>query len=224
MPGLRVRAMFGRPCGAPFFLERVLTKVLCRLLISLTLAAAATAGTLPEGMERPMTVDDLPAGYPPKMGDISGTLGGKAMAWETFDYSIGAFDASAQARVDWETKEVSLHITGMKPGKPDEDRQRILIKADFGTALQPGPAAGVAQVLFLRGKDSDGPRLVSDRETAEVVLDSIGPQVADSYSRRMTGHVSARLCPVGWAFTKCQDVTLRFDTDVQVDGEVPINP
>lgn len=216
--------MFGRPCGAPFFLERVLAKVLCSLLISLTLTAPAPAETPPVAIERPMTVEDLPAGYPPKMGDISGTLGGKAMAWETFDYLIGAFDASAQARVDWETKVVSLNIMGMKPGKPDDDRQRIWIKADFGNTLQPGPAAGVAQVLFLRGKDSDGPRLVSDGATAKVVLDSIGPQVADSYSRRMRGHVSARLCPVGWVFKKCQDVTLRFDTDVQIDGDVPIKP
>jgi hypothetical protein len=192
------------------------------LLIVLALAAPALAQT--DGVETAITEADLPPGYPPKMGDISGTLGGKAIAWETFDYSIGAFDASAQARVDWETKVVSLNIMGMKPGKPDDDRQRIWIKADFGNTLQPGPAAGVAQVLFLRGKDSDGPRLVSDGATAKVVLDSIGPQVADSYSRRMRGHVSARLCPVGWVFKKCQDVTLRFDTDVQIDGDVPIKP
>lgn len=165
-----------------------------------------------------------PPGYPPKMGEISGTLGGKPVAWETFDYSIGAFDASAQVRADWETKVVSLSIMGMKPGKPDEDRQRIWIKAGFGTTLQPGPTVGGAEVVLLRGKDLEGPRLVSQAETVDLVLESIGPQAADSYSRRMTGHVSARLCPVGWAFKKCQDVTLRFDTDVQIDGDFPIKP
>lgn len=199
-----------------------MTKGLCSLLISLTLAAPAMAGILPEAIERPMTVEDLPAGYPPKMGEISGTLGGKAMAWETFDYSIGAFDASAQARMDWESKVVSLNIMGMKPGKPDDGRQRIWIKAEFGPTLKPGPSEGAVEVLLLRGKDIDGPRLVSDGRMVEVVLDSIGPKAEDSYSRRMTGHVAARLCPVDWMFKKCQDVMLTFDTDVQIDGDFPI--
>lgn len=205
-------------------MERMLAKVLYSLLMSLTLAAPGIAETVPEAIEHPMTTEDLPAGYPPKMGDITGTLGGKPMAWETFDYSIGTFDASAQARADWESKVISLNLMGMKPGKPDDDRQRIWIKAEFGTTLQPGPTVGVIEVVLLRGNDTEGPRLVSQGETVDMVLDSIGPKVADSYSRRMTGHVSARLCPMGWAFRKCQDVVLRFDTDVQIDGDFPIKP
>ena len=60
----------------------------------------------------PLTREDLPPGYPPKMGEITGTLGGKPVAWETFDYSIGAFDASAQARADWNTRVISLSLMG----------------------------------------------------------------------------------------------------------------
>lgn len=191
------------------------------LMLTLALGAPLAAQT---GIEMPLTREDLPPGYPPKMGEITGTLGGKPVAWETFDYSIGAFDASAQARADWNTRVISLSLMGMKPGKPDDDRQRIWIEAEFGTTLQLGPSLGAAKVRLLRGKDIEGPRLVSEGATAEVVLDSIGPKMADSYSRHMTGHVSARLCPVGWLFRKCQDVTLRFDTDVQIDGDFPIKP
>ena len=38
----------------------------------------------------------LPEGYPPQIGAVSASLGGAAQAWDTYDYSIGAFDASVQ--------------------------------------------------------------------------------------------------------------------------------
>lgn len=38
---------------------------------------------------------ELPEGYPPVMGDVHANVGGRDVAWQTFDFSIGAFDASA---------------------------------------------------------------------------------------------------------------------------------
>lgn len=165
-----------------------------------------------------------PPGYPPKMGEISGTLGDKPVAWETFDFSIGAFDASAWADADWTTKAVTAHLMGYAPGKPDEMAFRILIKGGFGAALRTGAADAPVTVAILGGKDIDGPRLTSDGQQAELVIDSIGPKVADSYSRRVMGHVTARLCPKGWLFRKCQDLSVRFDTEMQVSNALNITP
>jgi hypothetical protein len=182
---------------------------------------AAALGTLLLAAAPLWAQDDLPPGYPPKMGEISGTLGGKAVAWETFDFSIGAFDASAQATQDGASGEVTLRLVGHRPGEPDNRQMRATIEGSFGPALRPGAAADV-EIAIYRGADWDGPRLTSAGQNAELVIDSIGPKVADSYSRRVTGHASARLCPKNWLLKSCQDVVLRFDTDVQIDGTLPI--
>jgi hypothetical protein len=167
--------------------------------------------------------EDPGPGYPPKMGRISGTLAGKPVAWETYDFSIGAFDASAWADRDWETKAVTARLTGYKPGDPDEMRQRIHIRGGFGLALRTG-AAEAPLVEILRGKDFDGPRLSSKGQRAEVVIDSIGPKVEGSYSRQVTGRASARLCPVEWLFKSCQDIEVTFDTQMQMGTEMAITP
>lgn len=184
--------------------------------ILLLAAAPTTAQVVVDGGE------DLPANYPPKMGDITGTLDGKPVAWATYDFSIGAFDASAGATSDWDTKVVNLQIIGYTPGDPQNDRMRVRLKGDFGTILRPGPATAAVEIAILRTRDWDGARLTSEGNRAELVIDSIGPKVPDSYSRHMTGHASAELCPKKWLFKSCKTIELRFDTDVQIDGEMTI--
>lgn len=198
--------------------------IACRLLICLAVALPAAA--LPARADQPVALEaqeDLPADYPPKMGEITGTLGGKPVIWETFDFSVGAFDASAWADADWTTKEVSARLMGYKPGLPDDLRGRIYIQGDFGPALRTGAAANPV-VEYLRGRDPDGPRLSSEGQTAEFVIDSIGPQVENSYSRRVTGHVTARLCAKDWPLKPCQDITLSFDTDMQMGSTLTVTP
>lgn len=184
--------------------------------ILLLAAAPTTAQVVVDGGE------DLPANYPPKMGDITGTLDGKPVAWATYDFSIGAFDASAGATSDWDTKVVNLQIIGYTPGDPQNDRMRVRLKGDFGTILRPGPATAAVEIAILRTRDWDGARLTSEGNRAELVIDSIGPKVPDSYSRHMTGHASAELCPKKWLFKSCKTIELRFDTEVQVGSELTI--
>ena len=184
--------------------------------ILLLAAAPTTAQVVVDGGE------DLPANYPPKMGDITGTLDGKPVAWATYDFSIGAFDASAGATSDWDTKVVNLQIIGYTPGDPQNDRMRVRLKGDFGTVLRPGPATAAVEIAIFRNKEWDGARLTSEGNHAELVIDSIGPKVPDSYSRHMTGHASAELCPKKWLFKSCKTIELRFDTDVQVGSELTI--
>ena len=184
--------------------------------ILLLAAAPTTAQVVVDGGE------DLPANYPPKMGDITGTLDGKPVAWATYDFSIGSFDASAGATSDWDTKVVNLQIIGYTPGNPQNDRMRVRLKGDFGTVLRPGPASTAVEIAIFRNNEWDGARLTSEGNRAELVIDSIGPKVPDSYSRHMTGHASAELCPKKWLFKSCKTIELRFDTDVQVGSELTI--
>ncbi len=167
--------------------------------------------------------EDMPAGYPPKMGDMTGTMGGAPVAWETFDFSVGAYDASAWADADWETKVVMAHLMGYPPGKPKEMTGRVFVEGTFGKALRTGTATAVV-VSVLKDKDFDGPRLSSDGQKASLVIDSIGPKVEQSYSRRVTGTVKARLCPVDWPGQACQDLSLRFDTDMQMASDLVVAP
>lgn len=196
-----------------------------RSFLGSLLICIATA--LPALSDAPVALEpsdmDMGPDYPPKMGGITGTMGGKPMSWETFDFSIGAFDASAWADADWETKEVSARMMGYKPGLPDDLRGRIYIEGDFGKALRTGAALNPVVEIY-RGDDRDGPRLTSEGQRAEFVIDSIGPKVEDSYSRRVTGHVTARLCAKDWPLKPCQDITLRFDTNMQMGSTLAVTP
>lgn len=186
-------------------------------------AVAAAALVLAVWAQGAVAQEGLPDGYPPKMGEISGTFGGKPVAWETFDFSVGAFDASAWADRDWETRQVMAHLMGYEPGKPDEMTDRLFVEGDFGKALRTGRAQG-AVVLIVQGQDLDGPRLSSEGRRSRFWIDSIGPKVEDSYSRRVTGRLEARVCPVNWPGQGCRDLVLRFDTDMQMDSELPVTP
>ena len=172
-------------------------------------------------LENPMTAEDLPPGYPPKLGEAHGKLGKKSVAWEFFDFSIGAFDASAWVDSDWETKQVTLHLGGHTPGKPDDKKQRLRASGAFGAKLHVG-AASDPLIEVLRSDDLDGPRLSSKGQRAELVIESIGPAEENSYLRHVTGHLSARLCPKEWPFKACQDIALDFDTDVQIGSAVEV--
>ena len=172
-------------------------------------------------VEVPQVTEDLPPGYPPKLGEAHGTLGKKSVAWEFFDFSIGAFDASAWVDSDWETKQVGLHLGGHTPGKPEDKKLRLRASGAFGAKLHVG-AANDPLIEVLRGADADGPRLSSQGERAELVIESIGPKQDNSYLRHVTGHLSARLCPQNWPFKACQDIALDFASDVQFGSAAPV--
>lgn len=164
---------------------------------------------------------ELPEGYPPKMGDVWGKLGDTAKSWETFDFSIGSFDASAWVGAGYEQPKATFHLMAYAPGEPDRMEGRVHAEAEFGEVLHLGEGAKVV-VQILKEQDIDGPRLSSEGQTATLVIETIGPERDDSYNRRMTGIIQARLCPVDWAGESCQDLDLRFDTDVQLETAVVV--
>ncbi|MES2433425.1 MAG: hypothetical protein V4586_06315 [Pseudomonadota bacterium] len=186
------------------------------------LALLVWAGAI-HAQEVPLTEADLPPGYPPKLGEASGQLGKKAVAWEFFDFSVGAFDASAWVDRDYETETVEFHLMGYAPGNPDDMRKRLRAQGDFGKAFHTG-AAEAPLVEVLQGSDVDGPKLTSKGQQAEIVVESIGPLPENSYLRHVTGRLTARVCPQDWPFKSCQTIALRFDTDVQMGSDVAVKP
>jgi hypothetical protein len=165
--------------------------------------------------------EELPAGYPPKMGEVTGTMGEEVKLWETFDFSIGAFDASAWAGESFTADGIAAHVMAYPDGEPDTMAGRIYAEADFGPALRVGKG-GKPRVEIYAEEDIDGPRLSSDGQNALFLIDSIGPKVDGSYARRVTGRIEARLCPIDWAGQECTDVALRFDTEMQLETSVTV--
>jgi hypothetical protein len=186
------------------------------------LAALALALLIPAQGAFAQEEEALPPGFPPKLGEISGQMGKKAVAWEFFDFSVGAFDASAWVDRDWETKAVTFHLIGYRPGKSKDMRNRLLVTGGFGKAFHTGKAAEPVRVSLVKGRDLDGPQLIAGGDRAEVVIDSIGPAQENSYLRHVTGRVSAEICPQDWPSRSCEKISLRFETDVQMGSDVPV--
>lgn len=157
-----------------------------------------------------------PPPEPAKMGSISGQLDGKAVAWETYDFSVGAYDASAW--VGFADDVQTLHLRGLPHGQPHSEIGVILISGDILAARKPGALANV-KVLMPFGRNADGPGLSSMGQTATLQIERIdAPQVKDSGYGKVAGRVTATLCPIAGAKGACQDFIARFDTDVQFDA------
>lgn len=186
------------------------------VILAIAVLALAGAASAQEVM-----APELPPGYPPKIGTINGSLGGKALAWETFDFSVGAFDASAWASA-FDGK-VEFRLRGLKPGSPKSPQGALWVSADVGPALGTGVAPGPVEVVIYRNeKRRDGARMTSAGQSAVVEITSVGPIEKDSYFRHVTGRITARLCPAAWLGRSCQDFAARFDTQVQVDSTLPV--
>jgi hypothetical protein len=185
-----------------------------RAAIAALLAMAGCAEAVAQEEAQPVPVEEmLPEGYPPKIGEVMAQLDGAPIFWETYDFSIGAFDASAF--FGGEKAAPVFHLTGYPPGRPDVMDNRLRLEG------RGAPAAGVlaGAVVELIDEDPEGPRLCSAGQAADVVLDRVS-RLNSGYGHA-TGHFSARLCPLGTTTAKvtqvCQQISGRFETDFQYD-------
>ena len=180
------------------------------------LAFVAMAGCVaPAVVPAPKPAVALPPGYPPKIGDIKALLNGKAAAWQTYDFSLGAFDASAQF-VGAKDAPV-FRMLGFPPGQPKSEVNRITMKG-----AGPVKAVALSDVLveIVAGANWDGLRLSSQGQAATLVLDSVAAK--DGVYGHVTGHFTAHLCramgqPARVDVRYCQDMTGKFETDYQAD-------
>ena len=187
-------------------------------LLALVLLTACQAGGTGEHVIEINPADHLPEGYPPRIGGVAGVLNGQAMAWDTYDYSIGAFDSAVQI-TDF-NGETRFALRGVPVGQPNARVNRVDLVAAMTGPGQTGALSGA--VVEVLSDQWDGPRLSSSGSEAQVVLDTL---VVDEggYGGRVTGHFSATVCaadgfPAVVDTTKCQTISGTFDSGLQISG------
>ena len=155
-------------------------------------------------------VPDPGPGYPPKMGEVTGQLGGQAMAWDTYDFSVGAFDGSAS--VDHFDGPYRLRITGYPPGQPESKVDRLNVTGTFAGK----PATGALRAVEVAiGTEGNGGAPGSQAQGATLVVERIEAPVGGGYGTA-SGRITAAVCPSNPAImAPCRLFEARFATRVQ---------
>lgn len=161
------------------------------------------------------------AGDVPPLGEVRLSEAGKETIYTTFDFSVGAFDASAW--LEGMGGAPRLHVTAYPDGDPQAQKGLLRIEAGFARSLAPGMITQEAKVEILMGKSRDGRRWTSEGKMAEVEIFDFVPQEAgvDTGYGRLTGRFSARICSGDGApavvapNARCRDVSGLFATEAQ---------
>lgn len=182
---------------------------------------AAPDGFLPDAV---VLTPDPPEGWPWKMGTMEVTLDGAAHPYTTYDFSIGAIDASVQ--LSWEpdadhsvTPGGAVHflLGGSPGGTPKPDSDEIFVNAVFPDVPASGTRTGQVTVDWLLGPTLDGSKLRS-RGPAELTIEQLSRDAAEPSRGQVTGRIRATLCDAqGDRLTPggaCHAFTARFDTRV----------
>ncbi len=152
-------------------------------------------------------------GYPPKMGDVTGRLGDQAVAWETFDFSIGAFDASAS--VDHFGGPYRLQIIGYTPGRPQSEGDRLRVSGTFAGLPAPG---ALREVQLSIGADGDGGAVGFVAQGTTLLVERIDAVTGSGYGAA-SGRITGSVCPANPAVkAPCRLFEARFTTRVQFNG------
>ncbi|GGL62174.1 hypothetical protein [Wenxinia marina] len=182
-----------------------------------TLVTTTSGG--PQGMEVIRTfVPGPPEGGWPVMGTMRARLDGRPFEWTTFDFSVGAFDATAWLqRVDGA---IQLSLRGLPDGDPEADRGWLFVR---GTLPSLAPGETTAAVVALTKEDSIvGPRWQSLPGAATLVLETLERDGDEVYGHA-TGRYAATVCPtdgeaIAFDETDCRRVEGTFDTEIQFDS------
>ncbi|NBZ86116.1 hypothetical protein [Stagnihabitans tardus] len=196
---------------------RLILPVLLLAALPLTLHPLAAQVVLEPSAE------DLPPGYPPKLGLAELVEGGKTQVLTTYDFSIGAFDASAWFGEGIEAR--GFYLTAYPDDNPDARKGVLRIYGHY-ESWTPGQAPGATTEGLVEWSITEGfrgRRWTSAGKPVEVVVDSFVPQEPGQTSGygHVTGHYSARVCsgdkdPVVVApNARCREISGQFETDVQ---------
>jgi hypothetical protein len=157
-----------------------------------------------------------PFGGPPEMGVIAFSEGGAPeRVWTTYDFSVGAYDASA-----WFGRPGGGPVTLTITGYPDQDPQaedgllRLVVELD---RLPTGP--GDLPEGWLTIVDDGNWDSPVQQSPARVTLDFISREQAESGYGQIRGIFTAGFCyETGNGLAECNGVEGRFATQVQFDS------
>ena len=175
-------------------------KVILAMGLAGVLAGAALAqDTMPPG-------DEYGPDGPPEMGTIIAQGDGDRITWTTYDFSIGAFAASAWVTRDQDgTGPQRLSLLGYSD--PDSHDHRIFIEA-----LVPGYLPGIyAAEVSLVDYDLDQPR---QKGVLTLSISAFSRTSADGYYGHLTATAEGQLCSARNTID-CFQVTIAIDTDLQ---------
>ncbi|SHJ11606.1 hypothetical protein [Wenxinia saemankumensis] len=188
------------------------------------LAACAAAPDRPADAPPPLLPGDVvlgggpPEGGWPAMGRVEARLDGRPHEWTTFDYSLGAFSASAWIARRDEAPQMSLRA--LPDGNPEAEGGWLFARGTLAD-LAPGPTDDALVALTL--EDSVvGPRWQSRPGTATLVLETLEREAGAVYGRG-TGSFAATLCRTDGEAEifdpgDCRQIEGRFNTELQFDG------
>jgi hypothetical protein len=151
---------------------------------------------------------------------VTGTLGGKAAQWTTYDYSVGAFDAAVQIRGQADAPE--FHRSAQPPGKTEGRTGELRMQGLIGKSLKAGVMTGALDEIGI-GETDDHPRYSSYGQSAEIVLDEVVDTEGPMGYGHLKGHFSAHMCVARGGdvpvvnLANCKDVAGRFESDFQYD-------
>lgn len=174
-----------------------------------------------------------PEGYPWLMGQASVTLDGATRSYATYDFSIGAFDASVQFREHSDcsgssggckaTGRALLSLVAYPDGDPDAEADLVLVRAVFDK-LPKGAKKTRNVTVEIRNPGGEAGGLLQEKPgSATLKLTSVkrGLDGSDSYGM-LQARVTATVCEAtkeglipGGA---CYPFEATYDTQVQYDS------
>jgi hypothetical protein len=182
--------------------------------------APSGAGTSAEPVEAVVAPFVPPPGYPPKLGTAQLNAEGTVQIFTTYDFSVGAFDASAW--FDSENDVPRFTLTGYPGENPDAETGLLRVTAHLPNGSAAGSAGTEVLVEIWQEGKRNGAKLTSVGHPASLVLDSF-TQESDGTSGygHASGRFTATLCPGAGdpaqvtLGTQCHEVSGSFDTGVQ---------
>jgi hypothetical protein len=153
------------------------------------------------------------------MGSLTASIDGATKVWTAYDFSVGAFDASAWFSRSYADDAAPGETAFTLIGYPDADprAQDGLFRLALRLDGPPAPSVPVrsAVVEIIDGRDFAAPRLVG---TGTATLTRVDLEPGLSGYGDAAGTFSGRLCEPAGAAESCRTVTGSFVTRVQFDG------
>ena len=145
---------------------------------------------------------------------------GVTQVFTTYDYAVGAYDASAW--FDSDEGQSRFTLTGYPDENPDAEDALLRLTAHLPQGRIAGSAGKDELVEVWLDNGRKGAKLTSVGHPAALVIDSFTPDTAETSGYgQSSGHFSAVLCPgtgdpaVVAPGNACRAVSGRFDTGVQ---------